>query len=127
MFDPNMTLVDGFKATNYGLACMDMLNEEKEVPVERKPLLTRVVTDREGITEYYLYYRGSGLMLVVRVEEASPSISPEKVAAAGGMLPVDPVNLTVRTWRTKDKNELRVSVKADKLVPVTGPAPTPGK
>ena len=126
MFDPNMTLLDGLQATNYGLAHLDMLTDGKEVPAERKPLLSKVVCDREGITEYHLYYRGPGLMLVVRVKEDSPSIPPEKVAAAGGMLPVDPVNLTVRTWRT-DKNELRVSVKADKLIPATGPAPAPGK
>lgn len=78
---------------------------------------------REGTSSYTLLYPMAGLLVVARVEEATPTVTTEQIAAAGGMVAVNAVNLRARVWRTQ-QGERRMSVKADKITPIVPASPS---
>ena len=122
MYDPNLAVLEGLALSNSTLANFEKLALEQEVPAERKPKVMKVET-REGTTNYTLLYPLAGLLIVARVEEVTPTITNEKIVAAGGMVMVEAVNLRARTWKNK-QGELRLSITADKITPVVPTAPT---
>ena len=122
MFDANSAVLDGLVMSNSTLANFDQLSLEREVPPERKPRVTKVET-RDGVTTYSLFYPMAGFPVTARVEEATPAITNEKIAASGGMIAVDTVNLRARVWRTQ-QGERRMSVKADKITPIIPASPS---
>lgn len=125
MFDANSAVLDVLVMSNSTLANLDQLSLEREVPPERKPRVTKVES-RDGVTTYSLFYPMAGFPVTARVEETTPAITQAQITAAGGMVAVEAVNLRARTWRTK-QGELRLSVKADKITPITAPPSATGK
>lgn len=113
----NLLLLFKLILSNSSIARLEKLANEEDLPLVEKPKLVKV-EPRDGRNRYTLFYQGPGLLVDVNVTETTPSISPEALAAAGGMMPVDFHNFRARPWRT-DKGEVRMSVKADKIIPAT--------
>lgn len=117
MNNVNNAILDNVIFSSYTLANFKRLQQEAEIPPEAKPRLLGL-DRRENVSEYTTLFPAAGLVVSVRITEDIPSITQDKITAAGGMLPVDFANFRARTWRT-DRGEIRMSVKADKVIPTT--------
>lgn len=113
----NDILLQKLLLSSSSIANFPQLAIETALSPDKQPRVLQIER-RENVTIYTTLYPSAGLLLDVKVTEDTPSITQDKITAAGGMLPVDFANFRARTWRT-DRGEIRMSVKADKVIPTT--------
>lgn len=106
---------------------MSALRGATEIRPEHRPYLIAVesVIERNArtgisktVSRYYLTFPGSGFMNVIfKVEEDTPSVTPEFIAHCGGAVRVDIQGFTSGSFETSGEGA-RPYFKAEKIVPV---------